>query len=153
VNRSRVTTDIHDLAPDDGDSSVLTTLRRVNLLSRVQPSWVSWGYLVVNLPLVVAIFWLPRYHVYLWGALGLGSAAAVTAGIIRNQPTRRSAWVFVALGVSAFAMGDISYDVLTEFMHERNPFPSIADILYLATYLLLSTGVAAMATVARPSTR
>jgi diguanylate cyclase (GGDEF)-like protein/PAS domain S-box-containing protein len=116
----------------------------MNLRSRSRPSWVSWGYLVVNLPLVVAVFWLPRYHVYLWGALGLGSAAAVVVGIIRNQPTRRSAWVFVALGVAAFAMGDISYDVLTEFLHERNPFPSIADVFYLATYLLLSTGLILM---------
>ncbi len=29
-------------------------------------------------------------------------------------------------------------------MHERNPFPSIADVFYLATYLLLSTGLILM---------
>ncbi len=98
----------------------------------------------LNLPLVIAVFALPRFHLYLWGALGLGSAAAVVIGIIRNQPTRRSAWVFVALGVTTFALGDISYDVLTKFMHERNPFPSIADVFYLATYLLLSTGLILM---------
>jgi diguanylate cyclase (GGDEF)-like protein/PAS domain S-box-containing protein len=103
-----------------------------------------WVYVGINLPLVAAIFSFPRYHVYLWGLLGLGAAAAVTVGIIRNQPTRRAAWVFVALGVTTFAMGDISYDVLTEFMHERNPFPSIADVFYLATYLLLSTGLILM---------
>ena len=111
---------------------------------RVQSSMTPWVYLGINLPLVVAVFSFPQYHVYLWGTLGLGAAAAVIVGIIRNQPTRRAAWVFVALGVTTFAMGDISYDVLTEFMHEQNPFPSIADVFYLATYLLLSTGLILM---------
>jgi diguanylate cyclase (GGDEF)-like protein/PAS domain S-box-containing protein len=41
-------------------------------------------------------------------------------------------------------LGDISYDVLTEFMHQRNPFPSVADVFYLATYLLLATGLILM---------
>jgi diguanylate cyclase (GGDEF)-like protein/PAS domain S-box-containing protein len=46
--------------------------------------------------------------------------------------------------VTTFALGDISYDVLTEFMHEQNPFPSIADVFYLATYVLLATGLLLM---------
>jgi diguanylate cyclase (GGDEF)-like protein/PAS domain S-box-containing protein len=116
----------------------------MNLRSKFQPSWVSWGYLIINAPLVAAVFWLPQYHVYLWGLLGLGSAAAMVVGIIRSQPTRRAAWVVVALGVTTFAVGDISYDVLTEFMHENNPFPSIADVFYLATYLLLASGLILM---------
>jgi diguanylate cyclase (GGDEF)-like protein/PAS domain S-box-containing protein len=94
--------------------------------------------------LVVAIFSLPRYHVYLWGALGLGSAAAIVTGMVRNQPTRRSAWVVIALGVATFALGDISYDVLTEFMHQRNPYPSIADVFYLTTYLFFAAGLILM---------
>lgn len=98
----------------------------------------------MNVPLVAVIYYLPQYHVYLWGLLGLGSAAAVVVGVIRNQPTHRVAWVVVALGVTTFALGDISYDVLTEFMHERNPFPSIADVFYLATYVLLATGLLLM---------
>jgi diguanylate cyclase (GGDEF)-like protein/PAS domain S-box-containing protein len=101
-------------------------------------------YLGINVPLVIAIFCLPQYHVYLWGLLGLGSAAAVVVGIVRNQPTHRSAWVVFALGVTTFAFGDITYDVLTEFLHEVNPFPSIADLFYLATYLLLAAGLLLM---------
>ncbi|HEV3267763.1 MAG TPA: EAL domain-containing protein [Acidimicrobiales bacterium] len=46
--------------------------------------------------------------------------------------------------MTTFSLGDISYDVLTEFMHQRNPFPSIADVFYLATYLLLATGLILM---------
>jgi diguanylate cyclase (GGDEF)-like protein/PAS domain S-box-containing protein len=97
-----------------------------------------------NVPLVVAIYAFPHFHVYLWGALGLGSALAIVIGVLRNQPLRRSAWVVIASGVTTFALGDISYDVLTEFMHERNPYPSIADVFYLATYLFLATGLILM---------
>jgi hypothetical protein len=43
-----------------------------------------WVYAGINVPLVVAIFSLPQYHVYLWGLLGVGSAVAIVVGIIRN---------------------------------------------------------------------
>jgi hypothetical protein len=36
--------------------------------------FVASTYVALNVPLTVAIFSLPRYHVYLWGLLGLGSA-------------------------------------------------------------------------------
>jgi diguanylate cyclase (GGDEF)-like protein/PAS domain S-box-containing protein len=117
-------------------------------MTNVQPDvlqpYVAWSYAVANVPLVAAIYWFPQFHVYLWGLLGLGSAAAIMFGIMRNQPVHRTAWVVVAMGVSTFALGDITYDVLTKFLHEVNPYPSIADVFYLATYLLLATGLILM---------
>ncbi len=98
----------------------------------------------INIPLVGAIFLLPQYHVYLWGLLGLGSAAAITVGIIRNQPTHPLAWIFIAFGITTFALGDITYDLLTKYLHEVNPYPSIADVFYLATYPFLSAGLITM---------
>ncbi len=96
------------------------------------------------MPLVVAVFFLPQYHVYLWGALGLGSVAAIVTGILRNKPTHRVPWVVIALGVTTFALGDITYDLLTEFLHEVNPYPSVSDAFYLATYVLLAAGLILM---------
>jgi len=98
----------------------------------------------VNVPLVVAVFALPHYHLYLWGLLSLGSAAAITVGVFRNRPTHPMAWLFIIAGVTTFALGDITYDVLTTILHESNPFPSLADVFYLATYLLLSPGLILM---------
>ncbi len=106
--------------------------------------YVAWIYVGLNLPLIVAIFLWPTLHVYLWGVLGLGSAAAIVTGIVRNRPEHRSAWVVIALGVATFSMGDITYDVLTEFLHEVNPFPSLADVFYLVTYLFFSAGLLLM---------
>jgi len=100
-----------------------------------------WVYVGLNVPLVAAVFLLPGYHLYLWGLLSLGSAAAIVVGMIRNRPTHPLAWLFVVAGVTTFALGDITYDVLTDLLHESNPFPSLADVFYLATYLLLSPGL------------
>ena len=102
---------------------------------------VAWSYAILNVFLVAAIYALPSYHVYLWGVLGLGAAAAIVVGIACNRPDHRSAWVVIALGVTTFALGDITYDVLTKYLHEVNPYPSLADVFYLATYLLLAAGL------------
>jgi diguanylate cyclase (GGDEF)-like protein/PAS domain S-box-containing protein len=103
-----------------------------------------WLYLAMNAPLVAAIFAFPRYHLYLWGLLSLGSATAIVVGVVRNRPGHLMAWVFVVAGVTTFALGDITYDVLTKFLHRSDPFPSLADVLYLATYVLLSAGIITM---------
>jgi len=95
-------------------------------------------------PLVIIIYLLPHYHVYLWGLLGLGSAAAVVVGVVRNKPAHPIAWLCVALALTTFASGDITYDVETEFFHQVNPFPSVADIFYLATVPLLAAGLIMM---------
>jgi len=106
--------------------------------------FAAWVYAAFNVPLVFAIYSFPQYHTYLWGLLGLGSAAAVVVGTIRNRPTHPIAWLVVGVGVMTFALGDITYDVLTKYMHELNPYPSLADVFYLATYLLLASGLILM---------
>jgi diguanylate cyclase (GGDEF)-like protein/PAS domain S-box-containing protein len=104
----------------------------------------SWQYVAANIPLVIAIFAFPRYHTFLWGSMGLGSTAAIVVGAFRNRPSRKSPWLIVALAQLAFITGDITYDVLTKFLHESNPFPSLADAFYLATYPLFAVGVFGM---------
>ena len=106
-------------------------------------------YVGLNVPLVTAVFLLPRYHPYLWGLLGLGSAAAIAVGVIRNRPTHLLAWILIICGVTTFALGDITYDILTVYLHEVNPFPSVADGFYVATYLFLAAGLMTMIRVRR----
>jgi diguanylate cyclase (GGDEF)-like protein/PAS domain S-box-containing protein len=106
--------------------------------------YVAWTYVALNVPLVTTVYLFPKEHVYLWGLLGVSSALAIVFGTARNRPARRGAWVVIAMGVATFAAGDITYDVLTEFMHEVNPYPSLADVFYLATYVFLSTGLLLM---------
>jgi diguanylate cyclase (GGDEF)-like protein/PAS domain S-box-containing protein len=102
------------------------------------------GYLVACVPLVVATFALPGYHLVLWGMLGLSASAAVAVGAVMNRPQPRHPWLLVAAALATFVTGDIAYDVLTSILHESNPFPSIADAFYLVTYPLLTLGLFGM---------
>ncbi|HWD09526.1 MAG TPA: EAL domain-containing protein [Actinomycetota bacterium] len=101
-------------------------------------------YLAANIPLVIAVFAFPAYHTFLWGSMGLGATGAVAAGALRSRPRRLGAWLLVAGALGAFITGDILYDVLTKILHEVNPYPSIADVFYLATYPLLALGLLIM---------
>jgi diguanylate cyclase (GGDEF)-like protein len=105
---------------------------------------LAWGYTGVSVVLAALTFLLPRWHTVLWGALGLTSAAAVAAGIVINRPARKLPWVLVAFALAAFAGGDIVYDLLTHVFGQDNPFPSVADAFYLATYPLFAGGLLAM---------
>jgi len=50
------------------------------------------------------------------------------------------AWGMIGLATLAYTMGDISWGVLELGLQEQ-PFPSIADVFYLAYYPLLLAGV------------
>src|SRR6202035_5874070 len=105
----------------------------------MRPRAMRW-YLVANIPLVVATFALPHYHLFLWGALGLSASGAVFLGTAKNRPPHRLAWIAIAVSLATFVSGDISYDALTRVFHESNPFPSVADVFYLVTYPLIFLG-------------
>src|ERR1043166_818963 len=86
------------------------------------------AYLAANIPLVAAIFLFPEYYVYTWGLLGFGASAAVLAGVVLHRPRNRLPWVLLALALAAFISGDTIYSVMTTFLHQQNPFPSVADL-------------------------
>jgi diguanylate cyclase (GGDEF)-like protein/PAS domain S-box-containing protein len=99
------------------------------------------AYLAANVPLVALIFLFLPYHTFLWGTMGVGATAAVVVGIIKNRPQRKLPWILFALALGTFISGDVTYDVLTIYLHESNPFPSLADVFYLATPPLLAVGL------------
>ncbi|MEJ7582972.1 MAG: EAL domain-containing protein [Acidimicrobiales bacterium] len=99
------------------------------------------GYLVATLPLAIAFFALPRYHLIFWGLLGWSAAAAVVVGVTRNRPRRRLPWLLVAAALATFVTGDVTYDLLTNLLGHRDPFPSVADVFYVATYPICACGL------------
>lgn len=107
------------------------------------------GYVAAILPLAVASFALPRYHLLLWGSLGWSASAAVVVGVVRNRPGRRLPWLLIALALAAFVTGDAVYDVLSRFLGYQDPFPSVADAFYLTTYPLLAFGLLGLVRVRR----
>ena len=102
--------------------------------------WVV-GYVSVALPLAVAAYALPRHHLILWGLFGWSAVAAVILGAVRNHPRQRRPWLLVAGALAAFVTGNMIYDVLTKVLDQRDPFPSVADVFFLATYPLFVCGL------------
>ncbi|WP_037605323.1 putative bifunctional diguanylate cyclase/phosphodiesterase [Streptacidiphilus rugosus] len=73
-------------------------------------------------------------------AIGLSGVAAIGIGVMVNRPAGRMPWVLLAAANLSFAAGQVTQIVLIQFLHE-DPFPSLADAFYLATYGLYAAGL------------
>ena len=77
------------------------------------------------------------------GMIPIGLVATILAwGASRTQADHRSqwAWRLLAAGLACFFMGDLLYFILENVLG-RSPFPSVADIGYLAYYPLALAGL------------
>jgi diguanylate cyclase (GGDEF)-like protein len=68
------------------------------------------------------------------------SAAAVVVGARFHQPERPAAWHLLAVGIALWAVGDLLWSA-NGTVFDTHPFPSIADVAYLASYPLLLAGL------------
>jgi diguanylate cyclase (GGDEF)-like protein/PAS domain S-box-containing protein len=101
-------------------------------------------YLVAGLLLSVAYFFMPPglgHHV-VYDALGVSSVAAILIGLLRNQPRSRAPWLLFAAGQLMFVFGDSIRAVYESVIGVEAPFPSFADVAYIAAYPVLAVGLA-----------
>ncbi|MBL7259314.1 putative bifunctional diguanylate cyclase/phosphodiesterase [Paractinoplanes lichenicola] len=103
--------------------------------TRSNRAWL-W-FLLVGLAAAVAYVVLPPNQVTNWMFPAINTAGAVAAwiGLRRGRPRNRAAWMMLAAALSLSAAGDVifaGYDVV----HADPPFPSVADVLYIAAHLL-----------------
>ncbi|XUL86452.1 putative bifunctional diguanylate cyclase/phosphodiesterase [Streptomyces galilaeus] len=84
---------------------------------------------------------IPETRTPLWAVIGLSGVLAVLTGVHIHRPAHRWPWWALAGGLLTFIAGDTSYNVLEEYFHASNPFPSPADACYLATYPLFAAGL------------
>ncbi len=101
--------------------------------------WVA--YLILAGGLTGLFYLFPAYSSPIWTALGLSAVAATVVGVRRNRPRQPLGWYLLAAAELTFIAGDTSYNVLTELLHQDNPFPSVADLFYLLTYLFIAAGL------------
>jgi signal transduction histidine kinase len=76
--------------------------------------------------------------------VGASAAAAIAAGVRWHRPARRLAWWLIAAAQSLFVIGDALFSV-NELVLNVQPFPSLADALYLPGYPVLAAGLALLA--------
>jgi hypothetical protein len=114
--------------------------------------WVA-GFVAAVLPLAIASYALPQYHLVLWGLFGWSASAAVVVGVVRNRPDRPLPWLLVAGALMVFVTGNMVYDVLAQVLHYEDLFPSVADLFFLATYPLFVGGLLGLLRVRSPQHR
>src|ERR1700733_6471671 len=98
-----------------------------------------YGFSMVAL--TAAFYAFPAWHLVLWSSLALSSAGAIAAGVLWHRPGYRTPWWLLTIAVTVFAAGDTTYNVLTTLLGQTNPFPSLADVFYLAMYPIMATGL------------
>ncbi|HEX2109527.1 MAG TPA: response regulator [Rubrobacteraceae bacterium] len=78
-----------------------------------------------------------------YASVGFGSLFAAIFGTILNPSERSRAlpWWLIGGGVLMFVVGDIVWDFYEIVLGREVPFPSYADVLYLAGYPLLAAGL------------
>lgn len=78
----------------------------------------------------------------LYDVVGASAVAVALIGVWRNRPERRLPWILMAFGQALFVAGDLLWNWY-EFVGE-DPFPSLADVLYLAGYPFIALGLVMM---------
>ncbi|WP_380171216.1 putative bifunctional diguanylate cyclase/phosphodiesterase [Kineococcus sp. DHX-1] len=96
----------------------------------------SW-YLVVGGALLLWCLALPVgvLRAVVYEVLPVASAAAIVVGTQRWRPPQRLPWLLLAAGQLCSAGGDLAFNWLQVVLHVE-PYPSVADLGYLAAYPL-----------------
>jgi hypothetical protein len=102
---------------------------------------VLTGYSVWLALLVATYYVWPGLRVEAGGLFDLSGGFAIVAGVVINRPARKTPWLLLAVANLTFAAGQISFLVLTDVVKANVPFPSVADVFYLATYPLYAAGM------------
>lgn len=76
----------------------------------------------------------------LFVAVGAACVVALVRAAAGMPATRRRAWRLVAAGLAAWVLGDLLWTVLDRVLGV-SPFPSVADVAYVASYPLLAAGM------------
>lgn len=108
-----------------------------------QPRASFWmAYLVLGVVGLIAYFLLGAESLAEWALYDVigGSAVVVTLiAVWRYRPDRRLPWLLMAAGQGLFVAGDLLYNWYG--LIGEDPFPSMADVLYLAGYPLIALGL------------
>ncbi len=76
--------------------------------------------------------------------VGASAVAAIALGVRWHRPARRLAWWLIAAAQGLFVAGDALFSV-NELVLQIEPFPSLADALYLPGYPVLAAGLTVLA--------
>jgi signal transduction histidine kinase len=102
-----------------------------------------WLFLVVMAPIVcVYLFGPAAFNAGpVFNGIGLSAVAAIVVGVRLHRPSTKAAWYLIALGLALFVTGDVFAYNYQRFFGRSLPFPSIADVPYLAVFPAIIAGL------------
>jgi diguanylate cyclase (GGDEF)-like protein len=86
----------------------------------------------------------PSLHLLTWTVIGVGGVVAMLVGVRRYRPLLPESWYLLAGAMLTLVSGDTTYNLLTDVFNQVEPFPSVADAIYLTTYPLAAGGLLLM---------
>jgi diguanylate cyclase (GGDEF)-like protein len=106
-------------------------------VTRIWKVWLLAGALAI-----VGYFLLPHSWVsgVYYDAIGAASAAAIAIAARARRTARPLMWYLFSAGQATWVVGDLIYTWYENVLHQQ-PFPSPADIFYLAAYPILIAGL------------
>jgi diguanylate cyclase (GGDEF)-like protein len=108
-------------------------------------------WFVAAMALVVVFYYaIPAWNLGLWLTLGMSSCVASFVGTRLNGPPRKLPWYLLTAAIFTLVNGDTIYNILTDFFHQDQPFPSLADASYLFTYPLAAAALMIMIRMRSP---
>ena len=109
--------------------------RRAWLVALLVAAAATWGYFLVR---------SAGSHDVYYDVFELAAALLILVGVWLNRPARRSPWVLFATGLFTFTVGDMIWTFYEVVRKTAAPWPSFADVLYLAGYPLFCAGLMAL---------
>ena len=102
-----------------------------------------WVFLLVMAPIVGLYLFGPALVNVgpVFNAIGISAVAAIVAGVRLHRPKAKAAWYLIAAGMALFISGDVLAYNFQRFFGRPLPFPSIADVVYLAVFPALVSGL------------
>ncbi|MEV0895305.1 bifunctional diguanylate cyclase/phosphodiesterase [Actinoplanes sp. NPDC049802] len=104
--------------------------------------WWRW-WVVGGVLATVGFYLLPAgspLSIIEYNAVGLCAGLVILAAVRWNRPPSPAAWVLFAAGILLSSAGDFTWWYLQHVRHEE-PYPSIADVFYVASYPPLIAGL------------
>ncbi|NAZ80836.1 diguanylate cyclase [Kineococcus sp. R8] len=109
------------------------------LHTRLTPAARTFLAAAALLTVLVPVLPLGLWRDALATSLSVACVVAMAVGVARHRPRRPLAWWLVTAGVACWVAGDVVWFVQV-WVLDTDPFPSPADVCYLAAYVLLAAG-------------
>ncbi|MDY7090198.1 MAG: bifunctional diguanylate cyclase/phosphodiesterase [Actinomycetota bacterium] len=96
--------------------------------------WIWW--LVVGVAATAGEYVLPVGSLagnIVYDVIGAVSVVAIVLGLRVHRPARPAMWRWFAAGQTSFVLGDVTWVIYENVLH-LSPYPSLADVFYLASY-------------------